>query len=47
MTIDGVVTSTGWAYNSTDNSVVFEKAHIPEGGSTIEIEYAIMGDCGE
>lgn len=47
VTIDGVVTTTGWTYNSTDNAVVFEKANIPEGGSTIEIEYAIMGDCGE
>ena len=47
VSIDGVVTSTGWTYNATDNSVVFDEKSIPEGGSTIEIEYVIIGDCEE
>ena len=43
--IDGVTTTTGWEYNSTDGSIDFDESHIPEGGSTIEVEYALFGDC--
>jgi hypothetical protein len=45
--IDGVSTTTGWSYNEEDNSVEFETEYIPEGGSTIEVEYALKGDCAE
>jgi hypothetical protein len=45
--IDGITTTTGWEYNETDNSVDFDESSIPEGGSTIEIEYALFGDCEE
>jgi len=45
--IDGIATSTGWSYDEADNTVVFEADHVPTGGSTIEIEYALYGDCLE
>ena len=43
--IDGVTSTTGWEYNGTDNAIDFEDDYVPEGGSTIEIEYALYGDC--
>ncbi len=43
--LDGVTTTVGWTYNSVDNSVDFEESATPEGGSTIEIEYMLYGDC--
>jgi hypothetical protein len=43
--VDGITTTTGWSYNATDRSVEFEESSIPEGGSTIEIEYALFGEC--
>ena len=43
--VDGVATSTGWTYNAVDNAVDFDPDYIPEGGSTIEVTYAIPGDC--
>jgi hypothetical protein len=43
--VDGVTTTIGWEYNSTDRSIDFDESYIPEGGSTIEVEYALFGDC--
>ena len=43
--IDGVTTTIGWEYNATDNAIDFEEDYIPEGGSVIEAEYALYGDC--
>lgn len=43
--IDGIATTVGWVYNSVDNAVDFEESATPEGGSTIEIEYMLYGDC--
>ena len=43
--VDGVTTTVGWEYNPTDNAIDFESDYVPEGGSTIEIEYALFGDC--
>jgi hypothetical protein len=43
--VDGITTTTGWEYNEADNSVDFDETHVPEGGSTIEVEYALFGDC--
>lgn len=43
--LNGTRTSEGWTYNPTDNAVDFDDDHIPDGGSTIEIEYTLMGDC--
>lgn len=45
--VDGVTTTTGWSYTEGDNSVDFEESAIPEGGSTIEIEYDVAGGCGD
>jgi hypothetical protein len=45
--IDGVTTTVGWEYNPTDNAIDFESDYVPEGGSTIEIEYALYGDCDQ
>ncbi|MCB9763471.1 MAG: choice-of-anchor D domain-containing protein [Alphaproteobacteria bacterium] len=43
--VDGIQVNTGWEYNEVDNAVVFETDYVPEGGSVIEIDYAMMGDC--
>jgi len=43
--VDGVTSTLGWSYEESTNSVVFDMEYIPEGGSTIEVEYALMGDC--
>ncbi len=43
--IDGVTTTIGWEYNPTDNAIDFDEDYVPEGGSTIEVEYALFGDC--
>lgn len=45
--IDGVQTSVGWEYTSSTNSIDFETDYIPEGGSTIEVSYALYGDCDQ
>jgi hypothetical protein len=45
--IDGVTTTVGWEYNATDNAIDFESDDVPEGGSTIEISYALYGDCDQ
>lgn len=47
VTVDGVVQTSGWEYDPTDNSVNFDDDHIPAGGSTIQIEYALYGNCSE
>ena len=43
--VDGIVQTSGWAYNVVDNAVDFDDDHIPSGGSEIEVEYALYGDC--
>lgn len=43
--IDGVTSTLGWDYDESQNAITFETDYIPEGGSTIEVEYALMGDC--
>lgn len=45
VSVDGVPTTVGWTYNSTDRTVDFDEEHVPGGGSLIEIEYAVVGDC--
>ncbi|MEC7987797.1 MAG: choice-of-anchor D domain-containing protein, partial [Myxococcota bacterium] len=41
--IDGVTTTVGWSYNSALNAVEWNSA--PEEGSSIRVQYAIMGEC--
>lgn len=43
--VDGIAVVTGWSYNYATNSVDFADGYVPEGGSTIEVDYALMGDC--
>ena len=43
--VDGVTHTLGWSYDEASNSVKFDSDHIPEGGATIEIDYALRGDC--
>lgn len=43
--IDSTQTVVGWKYESDGNVVVFDNDNIPEGGSIIEIAYAVQGDC--
>ena len=38
-------TTIGWTYNESERSVEFDESHVPDGGSTIEVEYTIAGDC--
>lgn len=45
--IDGINTTTGWTYNEADRAIDFDESHVPEGGSVIEVEYALFGDCEE
>lgn len=43
--VDGIVQTSGWTYNAIDNAVDFDDDHIPSGGSSVEVEYALFGDC--
>lgn len=43
--VDGVTTTVGWEYDASTNAIQFESDYVPEGGSTIEISYALFGDC--
>jgi hypothetical protein len=43
--VDGIRTTTGWEYDASINSIVFDRDHIPAGGSTVEVEYSLMPDC--
>ncbi len=43
--VDGVTHTLGWSYDADINSVIFDTDHIPEGGATVEIAYALKGDC--
>ena len=43
--IDGISTTEGWSYDEDRNVLVFDSEYIPDGGATIEVEYAVRGDC--
>ena len=45
VTVDGLTLTRGWGYDPTQNAVVFASEHVPEGGSTVIIDYALGGDC--
>ena len=42
--VDGVI-SYDWTYDSIYNAVVFDSMSIPQNNQTVEISYAIFGDC--
>lgn len=43
--VDGLERSTGWYYDASTNSVVFETDLIPSGGSQVEVFYQLLPDC--
>jgi hypothetical protein len=45
--IDSVTSAVGWSYNPTDNAIDFVTDYVPEGGQTIQVDYAIYGDCDQ
>jgi hypothetical protein len=47
VTVDDVSTPDGWRYDADSTSVIFETEHIPDGGATVDIDYAVQADCAE
>jgi hypothetical protein len=45
--LNGVNIYVGWTFNSALNAIIFDLSHIPEAGDGIEIEYTVLGDCGD
>ena len=45
--LNGVNVYVGWTYNSALNAIIFDLSHIPESGDEIQIEYTVLGDCGD
>ncbi|MBN2798615.1 MAG: choice-of-anchor D domain-containing protein [Deltaproteobacteria bacterium] len=43
--VNGTITTSGWRYNAATNAVVFERDHIPAGGSSIDVAYHLMPRC--
>jgi hypothetical protein len=44
VTVDGIEQTDGWVYNAGGNEIDFDDEHIPPGGSTIVIDYALYPD---
>lgn len=47
VTVDSITQYNGWTYDPVNNTVDFDDDHIPSGGATIVIDYALYGDCEE
>jgi hypothetical protein len=45
--LNNIGTTLGWTYNPTDNSIDFDPDYVPEGGDTVQVDYAIYGDCNQ
>lgn len=45
VSVNGARTTTGWTFNPFFNSVNFDRAHVPAGGSTVEVSYQILPQC--
>ena len=45
VTVDGISVNTGWTYDASSNSVVFDTDFIPAGGSQVEVFYQLLPDC--
>ena len=45
--LNGLPTTVGWSYNPTDNAIDFDPDYVPVGGDTIEVNYAVYGDCNQ
>ncbi|MFH1464223.1 MAG: hypothetical protein ABIO70_07540 [Pseudomonadota bacterium] len=44
--VDGVNVTSGWSYDADRNALTFDADHVPEGGSSVEVSYAVRGECG-
>jgi hypothetical protein len=44
VSVNGVL-SYSWTYDSIYNTIIFDVMSIPQNGQTIEINYAIFGEC--
>ena len=47
VTKDGTTTTVGWTYNPSTNSIDFDADYVPEGGTTVDVTYALYGECDE
>ena len=45
--VDGQTQTIGWEYNPTDNAIDFDQDYVPEGGSQVQVDYALYGDCSQ
>ena len=45
--VDGQTQTIGWEYNPTDNAIDFDQDYVPEGGSQVQVDYALYGDCNQ
>ncbi|MCB9791995.1 MAG: choice-of-anchor D domain-containing protein [Alphaproteobacteria bacterium] len=43
--VDSIQVNSGWTYDADANAVQFDADAVPEGGSIIEVDYALLGDC--
>jgi hypothetical protein len=43
--VDGVEQSTGWYYDSSTNSIVFDQNNVPRANSIVYISYNPVSDC--
>ena len=43
--IDGISSTVGWTYSPTGNTIDFDSDYVPEGGSSVRIEYVLHGEC--
>lgn len=42
---NGTKRSSGWSYDSSSNSIVFDESSAPKEGATVEATYRMMGTC--
>ena len=45
--VNGITTTVGWEYNDSTNSIDFDPDNIPLGGDTIDVNYAVLGNCSQ
>ena len=45
LTVNSITQYNGWTYDPVNHTVDFDDDHIPSGGTTIVIDYALYGDC--
>jgi hypothetical protein len=45
--LNDVPVFVGWIFDSALNAIVFDIDHVPENGDGLEIEYTVLGECGD